>query len=1311
MLTAFLKRKHMNDNKREVIVISRVYSNGLAVARSLGAAGYTVYYIASSNKKGSNDIVRRSKYVRKFREVVSAKEADGKDSRLLINAIMKFAKEDGEKPLLFTADDFTTSIIDNNRDLLSEHFLMPFIEGGKQGDIAALMNKTVQGRMASDMGLCVAETYTVFLSDDEISLPEGIPYPCYVKPVRSIEGYKTEMKVCHDEEELREHLAVMRMRQSGRDVIVQEFLEIEQEYASAGVCLDQTVILPALIKKESIGKHGRGVTLTGELVPFDIIGEENCRKAIELLKSFHYNGNFGMEFALAGGKIYFNEVNLRSAGESYAYFRSGCNLPAIFADRMFGDEVPQDITFDGIGKTLMYEKIAWDDYLYGHISREELDRYIEETDLKILFDDDDPRPGAYFVKKSDRAYARSRRRIEKCVDAVMFSTGMDRETALKDIEAARESTGISFKDYRLLRFWEVPEGSRSEEYVRRKKELEENKKVSILTSSAISGIGVARALGASGFSIDYFKMVRNEEKEQSDTKCRYIDAYYETKTRQDTSGNDLPIVDLLMDPEIEKAERSVLLPLDEYGVYAAYTNRLRLGERYIVPFEMDSENMNLDKMMSRTALYALAEKKGLKVPHYIVYTLSDEIDEPEGITYPCIIKPDEKLGRQRRRIRVCEDKEELLFQLKSFKTKYGFKDIIIQDVIGPDCEIELPGIYAKRRTIAPAVIRKTRTAGRGKALNGVIEPADRLKDETEKVTKMLRNLGYTGFFIAEFFIAGDDVWFNEIYFACSRNIYALYKSGLNLPELLVNNITGKEYDPSEEKVSHYGYSFVNEEAVWKEYSINRLSSKEFKEAMSGNDLTLLQDDDDPEPYRRFSDKKNYFNRRRRRRKKNQFKAAVRPHLGNFARAVQGYPQGRRKNRFDPDAPLPRVMVAGRNWCSNLCMAKSIAAAGYEVEILHVWQKKPGKLNLQRYVKPEKHSDMIKAYYLCNSLRNSVRIVDRLKELAHEGQKMLLVPVDDLVAFAIDEYYDDLKDYYILPNINGQGGEICRLMSKEAQKNLAIEAGLPVAKGTPLKYESGELEIPDTVTYPCFIKPNVSRNSFKTTMMKCESKEELTEVLEERKARGFDILIEDYIEIKRELSYLGLSTPDGVICPGYFEAVVEGSESHRGVALMGRLLPAEDAEPLMSEVVKFIESLNYTGLFDVDLIEDVNGKVYFVELNLRYGGSGFALTKAGMNLPAMYADYMIKGIKPDPDTRMEKTGQTFANEKVLIDEYVEGIVSLDDIRKTMKEADIHFLKDEDDMRPYRHLLMNFHTAARIRREKIRRKLLEEAADQE
>lgn len=1306
----------MDAEKRTVIVVSRVYSNGLAVARSLGTAGYTVYYIASANREGASDIVRKSKYVKKFREVITPKDAGSIENQRLIDAIMEFADaEASEKPLLFTADDFTTSIIDNNRDLLSEYFLMPFLKDGKQGDLAALMNKQVQCRMAEEIGLNVAWTRAVSLRDEEPQLPEGIPYPCYVKPVRSIEGYKTEMKICHTETELREHLAVLRMNDSERDVIVQEFLDIEQEYASAGACLDQKVILPALIEKRAIGVHGRGVTLLGELVPFEVIGEDNCRKATELLQAFRYTGNFGMEFALANGKIYFNEVNLRSAGESYAYFRSGCNLPAIFADYIYGDETSgDDFSFEGIGKTLLYEKIAWDDYLYGHISREELDKYIEESDFKILLDDDDPKPGEYFEKKNERAFKRSQKRLEKCIEAVMSSTDMDRAAAIKAIETARENTGISFKEYRLLRFWEVPVELQREEYVRRKTELIENRNVAILTTRDVQGLGVARALGEEGFSIEFNKIVRRAEVSQVGNASRFVGDYHEAVTPRDIAGYNEAVVDALMgSEEEERPGRALLMPLDEYSVYTSYKNREYLESRYIMPFEQDRENMHIDVMFDRLELLKLAEKKGLNVPHYIVYRLSEEITEPEGIVYPCILKPVDKVGMIRETVKIARDSDRLLFWLKSMKTKYGYQDIIIQDLIEFDSETELPGIYTARKAVVPASIRKTvmGKANYGRTLVGAVEPADAFEEEIEKLRKMLVNIGYSGFFTAEFFTAGGEVWFNEINFACSSSMYALYKSGANLPKLLADMLSEREADLSLAEVREFGKTFVDEITAWSEYSVNRLSRKDFRALMKGQDLMLIEDAGDPEPYKVYQQKTDRLLRRRKRRKKESLKSSIRPYLGDFARAVQGYPQGRRKNRFDPESEIPRVMVAGRNWCSNLCMAKSLAAAGYEVEVLHVWQKKPGKRNLQRYVKPEKYSDMINAYYLCNSMRNSVRIVERLKSLARPDHKMLLVPVDDLVAFAVDEYYDDLKDFYILPNINGQGGEICRLMSKEVQKDLAIKAGLPVAQGTPLKYESGDLVIPDTVNYPCFIKPNVSRNSFKTTMMRCDSKEELMEELESRKAKGFDILIEDYLEINRELSYLGLSTSDGVICPGYFEAVVEGSESHRGVALMGRILDAEDAEPLRSEVVKFIESLNFNGLFDVDLIEDKNGKIYFVELNLRYGGSGFAFTKAGLNLPKMYADYMIKGIIPDPDTRLENTGLTFTNEKVLIDEYIEDIVDKNDIKETMKAADIHFLKDEDDMRPYRHVMRHMSTATRIRNEKIRKRLLEEAADQE
>ena len=60
----------MKNNKPLVIVLSRNYSTGLGVIRSLGKAGYTVDLIASTKKKGSSRIASCSKYVRQSVEVI-----------------------------------------------------------------------------------------------------------------------------------------------------------------------------------------------------------------------------------------------------------------------------------------------------------------------------------------------------------------------------------------------------------------------------------------------------------------------------------------------------------------------------------------------------------------------------------------------------------------------------------------------------------------------------------------------------------------------------------------------------------------------------------------------------------------------------------------------------------------------------------------------------------------------------------------------------------------------------------------------------------------------------------------------------------------------------------------------------------------------------------------------------------------------------------------------------------------------------------------------------------------------------------------
>lgn len=380
----------------------------------------------------------------------------------------------------------------------------------------------------------------------------------------------------------------------------------------------------------------------------------------------------------------------------------------------------------------------------------------------------------------------------------------------------------------------------------------------------------------------------------------------------------------------------------------------------------------------------------------------------------------------------------------------------------------------------------------------------------------------------------------------------------------------------------------------------------------------------------------------------------------------------------------RVVVVGRNYSSNLCMARSFGKAGYEVEVLRIFQTKPKFHNLMRLMQPDARSSYVKVYQACICNNDNSRIVDALIAMADPNSKKLLVPADDLAAAVADESLELLGKYYLLPSVAGKPNGISRLMSKDLQMLLAEQAGLPVVNSCLIKTDGGAFAISDSVRYPCFIKPNISKNSAKSKMRRCESEAELRKTLTEFSRTGdIEMLVEDYVEIAREYALLGLSTKDGTVCPGLFVAEKGGHGERKGVTMVGRILPCAEHQKLIGEIARFVESLEYEGLFDVDLIEDAAGRVYFVELNLRYGASGYAVTESGVNLPGMYADSMFFGIPIDRDCRIEVPGKRFVSEKVLLDEYSRNFVSLSDVRKMMESVEIHFIRDEQDLHPYRH----------------------------
>lgn len=392
---------------------------------------------------------------------------------------------------------------------------------------------------------------------------------------------------------------------------------------------------------------------------------------------------------------------------------------------------------------------------------------------------------------------------------------------------------------------------------------------------------------------------------------------------------------------------------------------------------------------------------------------------------------------------------------------------------------------------------------------------------------------------------------------------------------------------------------------------------------------------------------------------------------------------RRKSASASDKPT--VIVAGRNYCSNICMARALGSAGYEVEVLRIYSRMPRPTRTFSMLRPDAHSKYVRAFHACFISRSDPHIiVDRLRKIADPNRKMLLVPVDDLVLETVDTYADELRPFYYLPNIGDKQGEIVRAMGKEIQYNLAKEAGLPVINSCLIKIEDDIFQIPDCVSYPCFIKPNVSPDGRKTQMQMCQNKEELQLALENlAKKHNAEILVQDYLQIKQEYSILGICTRDGAFGPGFFGADVGGHQSRRGVALTGHVVPNPECQELIDRINRFVGSLNFEGLYDVDLIETTDGKMYFVEVNLRYGGSGYAIVASGVNLPAMYADYVTAGKPIDDTARVDPKGLMFVNEKNLLEEIMYGFVRREEGKELLQNTDIRFIYNAEDEKPYRH----------------------------
>lgn len=1281
----------MLEKKPRIVILSRNYSTGLSVIRSLGNAGYDVDLIASAFKNKNSILAASSKFVQNSVEVVSRKVKDGGDEEL-VQAMLDYASEHDEPLVLFPTDDYTTSIMDQNRTILEKYYKMPTIIGGGNGCLTERMDKMVQSALAKEAGLLVPEEWVIPL-DNEIEIPEDVIYPCFCKPMESVTGFKREMKKCFNKRELEKHLRKMKRRFENRSVLVQEFLEIDNEIDISGVCLDQEIIIPAIIRKREVAQYKKGVTLSGEIVPFEELGElqDTLKK---LLKSFHYFGMFDMELNIVGDKYYFNEVNLRSGGPNYSYFKSGVNLPELFVKEALGlGHTEEDERVTEYGKTFVYENVAWEDYIHGFMTKEELDLQLEQADITLLNDDDDPAPGRIFlrdIKKEEQAYKEKLQKKEERKAREDEKKAAEKK-AEKKKAAKKKAAEKKAEEERNAALAEAEDTSRVKEFLlgypqaKKKNQRQQNQekaRVLVTGRNYCSNLTMARSLGQAGYDVEVLRIFQKKPPKNNLMKAIKADAYSEyIKAYHVCVSNRNP--DIIVDRLKAMADldnKMLLIPADDLMAAIVDEYLEELEEYYYLP-NVEHKPDEINRLMRKDVQKELAGEAGLPIINScVIKAKKGKFKIPETVTYPCFIKPNVSKNSAKSRMRKCETEEELRAALTQFSRKKPI-EMLVEDYVEIGKEYSLLGVSTPEGVCAPGFFvaeEGGQMEHRGVALLGRILPCEQEQELIDKLVLFMESLNYEGLFDIDLIETVDGkMYFVEVNLRFGASGYAVTECGVNLPGMFADYVLANKPIDTTRTLKETGKRFVSEKILIEEYAMGRISRAKMKEVLNRADIRFVDNATDKAANRHF--KKFYlaaaWNRlsaratetiEARKTQKNLENAKKEAELKllqeNKNKIAWNYPQTKPENQRGVAGSSPRVVVAGYDYSANLAVAKALEQGNYDVEVLRVLDNYPEGEDVPKGIRLDAYHKNIKAFHVCVTEKRRSAIAQMLVNIADPNQKMLLIPTDGLTAKAIERNRNFLSNHYIMQHADALECEEQDALFSDEQRKLALKVGVPVAR--------------------CFVK------KVKGEMAIEEHLETTTTLL---KQDGL-MLTEKAIEVSDNYTLLGLSTKDGVTIPGYFVEVKPNYENCKGRKMLYRALSCEENTALLDLLKAFVGTLEYEGLFAIELVKRIDGKVYFKRFTPKGDALMYALAENGVNLPAMYADYMLDGTSIDLDVKATCVDNITLNEKLMLVLLDSGKLSREEAEKTMTEADICTIKNENDELSYKHFMSCVNSAA-------------------
>jgi len=363
----------------------------------------------------------------------------------------------------------------------------------------------------------------------------------------------------------------------------------------------------------------------------------------------------------------------------------------------------------------------------------------------------------------------------------------------------------------------------------------------------------------------------------------------------------------------------------------------------------------------------------------------------------------------------------------------------------------------------------------------------------------------------------------------------------------------------------------------------------------------------------------------------------------------------------------KFIIIGSDHSNTLGQMRCLGEKGIR-PILVITEKEPYIVTRSKYL-GELHQ--------VDSIAEAPRYV--VQHWGNEPIKPFLYTDRDDFMCAIDDCYDLLYGRFYFWNA-GEKGRIRKLINKEEQMALAKECGLNVIPTERVK--RGEL--PKALDYPIFTKATNSLNPFwKANAFVCHNEAEL---LEAYKHMGIDdVLLQKYIKKKDEAPIQGLSI-DGGREVKLFARKTSRRFASNGFGVYSVIERFADAD-LEEKVAALVKAAGFTGIFEIEFIEEESGVMYFLEINFRCTMSIHSYAEFGVNIPYLFAKGTLAGRIPLEEVHYseKKDYHMMIELEDLKESVVHGNTSFWTWFRDFCRADSYLYIDKHDMGPFWTLL--------------------------